>query len=486
MTSDNEVSNLIDGKSVPASGTQTRPVLDPSTEAQIATVRDSSSADVNAAVAAARAAFETWRRYTPGKRAEMLVECGRHLREHVDELIGLEVTDAGKPVSTVQNEEMPGILGSFEFFATAARTLTGQASGDYVDGHTTVLRREPIGVVAGITPWNFPLWQAVWKAAPALAAGNAVVMKPAENTPLSTTRFAELVNDVLPPGVLNVVNGLGSTTGAALVAHDDVDMVSFTGSTRAGRAIAEAAGRGIKQVLLELGGNSPVIIFDDVDIEAALDTIVNGVLFNAGQECMSATRLIVAENVHDVFVDRLRARIESSAHTGDTADPETTLGPLISEVQRDRVHQLVESRSTGSQLIIGGRPIDRPGFYYEPTLIGGVSQDEPLVQEEIFGPVATVQTFGDEAQALAMANGVPQRLASSIWTRDISRALRLAAQVETGNVWINTHMVVGPDVPLGGFGQSGHGKEGGVAGVDAFSRLKHIQIRVGQTDTYSD
>lgn len=471
-----EVQNVIDGKSTPAAGSDTAEILNPSTGEQIGLLRDSSNSDVNDAVRSARQAFESWGSLPPGRRVELLVDCGRHLREHADELIELEVIDAGKPVSTVRNEEMPGILSSFDYFATAARALTAQASGDYVADHTTILRREPVGVVAGITPWNFPLWQAVWKAAPALAAGNSVVIKPAENAPLSTTRFAELAAEVLPPGVLNVVNGFGTTTGAALVAHNDVNLVSFTGSTRAGRAIAESAGRGIKPLLLELGGNSPVIIFDDVDIDGALDTIVNGILFNAGQECMSAARLIVAESIHDEFVQRLTDHITSTGHIGDATDPSTTLGPLISSVQRDRVHGLVRSRSADSQLVLGGRPLDRPGFYYEPTIITGVEQNEPLVQEEIFGPVATVQTFASEDEAVRLANGVPQGLACSVWTRDISRALRLTAKMESGNVWINTHMVAGPELPLGGFGQSGYGKEGGLAGVEAFTRLKHVQI----------
>lgn len=478
MNSQTEAHNLIDGKRAPASGSDIVPVLNPSTGAPVAELRDSSVADVDDAVQSARRAFEVWRDYTPGKRAELLVDCGRHLRAHADELIELEVVDAGKPISTVRSEEMPGILASFDYFATAARALTGQSSGDYVADHTTVLRREPVGVVAGITPWNFPLWQAVWKAAPGLAAGNAVVIKPAENTPLSTTRFAELAAEVLPPGVLNVVNGLGATTGAALVAHNEVDLVSFTGSTRAGRLIAESAGRGIKPALLELGGNSGVLIFDDVDIDSTLDSLVNGVLFNAGQECMSATRLIVADAIHDEFVAKLRDRIMARTRIGDTTDAATTLGPLISAVQRDRVHTLVESRSAAAELVIGGRPVDRPGFYYEPTLISNVDQDEDLVQEEIFGPVATTQTFSDEDEGLALVNGVQQGLASSVWTRDIGRALRLAARIDTGIVWINTHMVVGPDVPLGGFGQSGYGKEGGLAGVEAFTRVKHVQIKV--------
>jgi betaine-aldehyde dehydrogenase len=470
------IRNIIDGKPVEGSTEDVLDVLDPATEEVIGQFAESSDADVDAAVSAARKAFPDWARLTPGARSRLLDDLGALLNAHAEELIDLEVHDAGKPVSTVRNEEMPGILESYRFFASAGRLAHGPASADYVAGHTTVIRREPAGVVAGITPWNFPLWQAVWKLTPALAVGNTVVVKPAENTPLSTLRLVELAAEVLPPGVVNLVNGTGSRAGAALVAHPGIDLVSFTGSIRAGRAIAAAAGARGVPVLLELGGNSPVIVFDDADVERVVDRVVSCYLFNAGQECMSATRLIVQEGVYPDVVAGLIARTGEVTRIGDTTDPLTTLGPLISQVQLDRVRSLVAQGGPGADIAAGGRRPERRGFFFEPTIVTGAQQDSALIQEEIFGPVATVQRFSAPAEALAMANGVEQGLAGSVWTRDIARAMTFAQALELGNVWINTHMVVGPELPLGGVGASGFGKEGGQAGLDAFTRHKHVQV----------
>jgi acyl-CoA reductase-like NAD-dependent aldehyde dehydrogenase len=475
---DMTVANVIDGRSVPGSAADRIEVLDPSTGQVVASFTESTLADVDAAVDSAKKAFPLWSAKPPGQRSEALHALADLFAANLADYARIESIDAGKPITAASEEELPGILSALRHFAGAGRVLSSQAAGEFAAGTTSYVRREPVGVVAGITPWNFPLWQAVWKIAPALIAGNTIVIKPAENTPLATTRFIEMAQQVLPAGVVNVVNGRGNVTGEALVSHPDVNLVSFTGSTRAGESIGSIAGSRSARVVLELGGNSPVLIFDDVDLEAALPSLTNGILFNAGQECMSATRLLVADSVHDALVEKLAISL-TKAVIGDTSDPATTLGPLISEVQRDRVAKLIGNRSASSTIVTGGSQVERPGFYFEPTLIDGVSDDDELVTEEIFGPVATVQTFTDEAEAIAKANSVPQGLASSVWTRDLARGLRCVNAIDAGIVWVNSHMVVGPEVPLGGFRSSGLGKEGGLAGLEEFTRSKLVTISLG-------
>lgn len=471
-----EVVNFIAGVDVPGTSGEHLDVMNPATGDVIGRLALSTAHDVDEAVGAAKAAFAEWAAQTPGQRSHVLKQLGDIVEAHLDELAELEVLDAGKPWNASREVELPGILDALRHFGASARMSTGQAAGEFQAGNTTFVRREPYGVVAGITPWNFPLWQAVWKIAPALAAGNTVVMKPAENTPLSTTRFAQLASGVLPPGVLNVVHGLGPVVGDALVRHPDVALVSFTGSVAAGRNIAQAAASAPKPVILELGGNSPAIIFSDADLDRASEILTNGILYNAGQECMSSTRLLVQESIRDDFLNKLIEVIRAKAVMGDVNDPKTTLGPVISEVQRDRIEGFISRRSEGSTMLLGGPRPDQPGFWVVPTIIADVNQHDEIVQEEIFGPVATVQTFTDEADAVAKANDVRFGLAGSVWTTNIGRALRVVNALDFGNVWVNNHMVVGPEMPIGGFGESGYGKEGGIAGIEAFTRLKQVVV----------
>ncbi len=469
------VENFVDGVAKAASSNDVIDVVDPSTGERIAVVTASSAEDVDGAVHAAARAFLAWSALTPGERSTYLHRLTSLFEQDLDRFADLEVRDAGKPTTAAHDVEFPAIADALRHFAGAARTTTGQGGGDYVKGHSFYLRREPLGVVGAVTPWNYPLWQAVWKIAPALAAGNTIVVKPSENTPLTAAAFAELASEVLPPGVLNVIHGRGPVAGEALVSHPLVALATFTGSTRAGRRIAELAAKTPKPVILELGGNAPVVVFADVDLAHALPIIAASGLYNAGQDCTAATRILVEEGLFDEFVDGLVEQFRGYSPQ-PANDPTTTLGPLISEVQRERVRGLVDQARSSGRVVVGGASPDVSGFFYEPTIVTGLDQHHPLVQQECFGPVVTVQRFANDDEALTMANDVEYGLAGSVWTRDVGRATRFANALHFGTVWINDHLILAPEMPVGGFRASGYGKEGGVAGIEEFTRVKEVII----------
>ena len=456
------IHNIIGGRSVAAAGGASRDLINPATGGIHDTATESGAADVDAAVASARETFDSWRHTTPADRSAMLIRAADVLEAHADDLADIEVADTGKLRDVTRDEEIPASIDVVRFYAGACRMPEGRSTGEYIEGVTSGIRREPIGVCGQITPWNYPLMMAVWKWAPAVAAGNTVVLKPSELTPSSTSRMAELLVDVLPAGVVNVVCG-GPEVGSALAAHPHVAMVSVTGSPRTGRAVALAAADRFARVHLELGGNAPVVICEDADLEVTVEQVAFAAFYNAGQDCTAASRVIAHDAVYDEVVQRLAE-----------AARETTIGPLISASQRARVVALLEAAPPYAKIVAGGGVPDRDGFFLEPTVVAGPHQDDELVQSEIFGPVITVQSYRGDDEALAMANGVEQGLTASVWTDSHSRALRFLRDLDFGAVSVNAHAPMGSELPHGGFDSSGYGKDLGSYGLDDYTRIKHV------------
>ncbi|MGB5151142.1 MAG: gamma-aminobutyraldehyde dehydrogenase [Mycobacterium sp.] len=474
------VQNFIGGELADSASGATMPLVDPSTGERYGTAPVSNEADVDRAYAAAATAFKDWKRTTPSHRQKALLDFADDVEKHAEELIAAEGRNTGKPNHVTAAEEIPPMLDQIRFFAGAARVLEGKSAGEYMENHTSWIRREPVGVIGQVAPWNYPMMMAIWKFCPAIAAGNTVVLKPSDTTPVSTVMLAEIAGRHLPPGVLNVVTG-DRVTGAAVVAHPTPEMVSITGSVEAGRAVAVSAGGNLKRTHLELGGKAPVIVFDDADIASAAEGIATAGYFNAGQDCTAATRVLASESIAADLTAALAEQSQAATTTfgRPAGDEDAWVPPVNNAAQMDRVLSFFEDVPGHATVATGGTRQGDKGFYVAPTVVGGLLQDDRMVRNEIFGPVITVQSFDDDEQALTWANGVEYGLASSVWTKDVSRAIRMSNALDFGCVWINTHIPLVAEMPHGGYKSSGHGKDLSMYGFEDYTRIKHVMVYTG-------